>query len=68
MPILEHRRIYKAGSSLAITLPRGWTNYHRLAAGDFLEVKGNRHLTLRPLKSLQKMMTVPCGETHSAAI
>ena len=51
MPIREERTIYRVGkSSLAITLPQNWLKYFGLTAGDTVEVTGNGHLTIRPLK------------------
>ena len=38
MPILETRKIYAAGRSLAITLPRGWLAYFGIRAGDTVQI------------------------------
>ena len=53
MPILEHRRTYAAGSSLAITLPPGWLRYFRIKAGDEVGVAAEDVFTVRPLKQAQ---------------
>lgn len=51
MAWLERRRIYKAGSSLALTLPRGWLAYFGLKAGDEVEIVANGKLVIRPIRS-----------------
>lgn len=51
MPLLERRRIYAAGGSLAITLPRGWLAYFGIKAGDEVEIVANGKLVIRPTKS-----------------
>ena len=48
MPLLETRRIYAAGRSLAITLPRGWLAYFGPKAGDEVEIVANGKLTINP--------------------
>lgn len=48
MPILEHRRIYAAGRSLAITLPKAWLAYFDIKAGDFVQVVAEKELIIRP--------------------
>ena len=48
MPIIEHRRIYAAGHSLAITLPKGWLAYFKIKAGDKVQVVANGDLTISP--------------------
>ncbi len=51
MPILEEHAIYRVGrSSLVVTLPRNWLNFHGLMTGDKVEIVGNGELTIRPLK------------------
>ena len=50
MPIIEKRKVYKVGSSMAITLPRGWLAYFEIECGDKVEVVANGELTIRPLK------------------
>ena len=57
MPILEVRRIYKAGGSLALTLPKGWLAYFNIKCGDEVEVEGNGQLTIRPRKKGDKVET-----------
>ena len=48
MPLLETRRIYATGRSLAITLPRGRLAYVGLKAGDEVEIVANGKLTINP--------------------
>jgi antitoxin component of MazEF toxin-antitoxin module len=50
MPLLENRKIYAAGRSLAITLPRGWLSYFGLKAGDEVQIVANGELVIRPLR------------------
>ncbi|HZA25152.1 MAG TPA: AbrB/MazE/SpoVT family DNA-binding domain-containing protein [Dehalococcoidia bacterium] len=50
MPILETRRIYAAGRSLAIILPKGWFNYFGLKAGDAVEIVADGNLVIRPVQ------------------
>ena len=49
MPILENRRIYQAGSSLAVTLPKGWLRFFGIEAGDFVEVVAGNEIIIRPI-------------------
>ena len=51
MPLLERRRIYAAGGSLAITLPKGWLAYFGIKAGDEVEIVANGKLVIRPAVS-----------------
>jgi bifunctional DNA-binding transcriptional regulator/antitoxin component of YhaV-PrlF toxin-antitoxin module len=53
MAWLETRRVYAAGSSLAITLPRGWLNYFGIKARDELEfeIVGNGDLVIRRIQA-----------------
>lgn len=53
MPWLERRRVYKAGSSVAITLPRGWLHYFGIKPRDELELEimGNGDLVIRRIPS-----------------
>jgi len=53
MPIIEHRRIYAAGHSLAITLPKGWLAYFNIKAGDKVQVIANGKLTISPERSTE---------------
>lgn len=48
MPIIEYRRVYAAGRSLAITLPRAWLAYFGIKAGDEVQIVGNGELVIRP--------------------
>ena len=48
MPILEKRRVYAAGRSLAITLPKGWLAYFGIKAGDFVQIVADDELVIRP--------------------
>jgi antitoxin component of MazEF toxin-antitoxin module len=48
MPSLENRKIYAAGRSLAITLPKGWLSYFGLKAGDEVQIVANGELVIRP--------------------
>jgi bifunctional DNA-binding transcriptional regulator/antitoxin component of YhaV-PrlF toxin-antitoxin module len=48
MPIFERRRIYAAGHSLAITLPKNWLAYFGLKAGDTVQVIANGEITISP--------------------
>ena len=50
MPLLEKRKIYAAGSSLAVTLPKGWLNYFGIKAGDEVEIVANGNLVIRPIR------------------
>jgi antitoxin component of MazEF toxin-antitoxin module len=47
MPIVVERRLFATGDSLAITLPKAWTNYFRLKAGDTLEMVANNEVIIR---------------------
>ena len=49
MPILERRRIYAAGHSLAITLPKNWLAYFDLKAGDMVQIIANGEIIISPL-------------------
>jgi antitoxin component of MazEF toxin-antitoxin module len=53
MPLLENRKIYAAGRSLAITLPRGWLRYLGLKAGDEVEIVANGNLVIRPVQKAE---------------
>ena len=49
MPTLALRKLIKFGESgLVLTVPKGWTRYYGLKAGDRLEVIANGELTIRP--------------------
>ncbi len=50
MPHKESRKILKVGNcSLAITLPKSWTNYYNLNKGDIVEVISNGKITIKAL-------------------
>ena len=51
MPILVERSLFKTGDSLAVTLPKAWTKYFRLRAGDQVEIVANGELTIRVKKA-----------------
>ncbi len=48
MPIRVERKLFATGESLAVTLPKEWTRYFRLKAGDVVEVTANNELTIKP--------------------
>jgi len=50
MPILVERSLFKTGESLAVTLPKAWTKYLHLKAGDQVEIVVNDHLVIRVKK------------------
>jgi bifunctional DNA-binding transcriptional regulator/antitoxin component of YhaV-PrlF toxin-antitoxin module len=48
MPLLVERKLFKIGEGgFAITLPKGWINYHRLKPGDRVEVVVDGDLIIR---------------------
>lgn len=48
---IHQRTITKVGSgSLMITLPLGWVRFHKLKAGDQVEVITNGELLVRPIR------------------
>ncbi len=47
MQIVVERRLFATGDSLAITLPKAWTNYFSLKAGDTLKVVANDEVIIR---------------------
>jgi bifunctional DNA-binding transcriptional regulator/antitoxin component of YhaV-PrlF toxin-antitoxin module len=47
MPIMVERKLFATGDSLAITLPKSWTKYFRLKAGDTLEMVANDEVVIR---------------------
>lgn len=54
---LESKRPLAIGYSLLLTLPKMWTNYHRLSKKDRIELEitddgDGRALVLRPMKKL----------------
>ena len=55
MPTLTLRKLIKFGESgLVVTIPKGWTRYYGLKAGDRLEVIANGELTVRPERKTGK--------------
>jgi antitoxin component of MazEF toxin-antitoxin module len=52
---IEQRTISRVGgSSLMITLPRGWLNYFGLKAGDKVAVITNGELIIRPISKREQ--------------
>lgn len=51
MPIVVERKLFATGDSLAITLPKAWTKYFRLKAGDSVEIIANDEVTVRVKKA-----------------
>lgn len=54
MPILVERSLFKTGESLAVTLPKTWTRYFQLRAGDQVEIVANDDLKIRVKKKRKK--------------
>lgn len=55
MPTLTLRKVIKFGElAYVVTLPTAWVRYHRLQAGDKLEVIADGKLTIRPIKTRSK--------------
>ena len=63
MATMTNRRVIKLGYSLVITLPKAWTDYYKLKAGDTLHVTAERTLNIKPKKANQK----ETGETSLQA-
>jgi phosphate uptake regulator len=60
MPQIEERTISKVGgSSLMVTLPKGWLRFHRIKAGDKVEVVSNGELRIRPKRKARKGAAPP---------
>ncbi|MFC1871653.1 AbrB/MazE/SpoVT family DNA-binding domain-containing protein [Chloroflexota bacterium] len=56
MPTLTVRKLIKFGESgLALTIPKGWTRYYGLKAGDRLEVIANGELVIRPERKRRQL-------------
>lgn len=66
MPTIERRMVYKAGQSLAITLPRSWLRYMGIEAGDMVEVFTDNILTVRPVNPEQGQKIAEKRESYSA--
>ena len=66
MPLWEKRRIFAAGGSLAVTLPRGWLDYFGVKAGDRVEIVANGALVIRPIRSpeAEGMLQVQVPQRH----
>ncbi len=54
MPIFVERSLFKTGDSLAVTLPKAWTKYFQLKAGDRVEIVVNDELVIRVPKEEEK--------------
>ena len=54
MPIFVERSLFKTGDSLAVTLPKAWTKYFQLKAGDQVEIVANDELVIRVKKEEEK--------------
>jgi len=55
MPILTLRKLIRfGGDGVVITVPTGWVRYHKLKAGDRLEVIVNDNLVVRPNRTTGK--------------
>jgi antitoxin component of MazEF toxin-antitoxin module len=52
MPISEQRPLFKTGESLAVTLPKAWTRYFHLSAGDKVEIVINEELIIKSAKKV----------------
>jgi len=50
MPILVERSLIKLGTALVVSLPKAWTRYFQLRAGDRVEIVGNDDLVIRVKK------------------
>ena len=51
MPAIFERSLIKMGAGgLVITLPKSWTRYYNLKAGDKLEVIADGKLIIRPIR------------------
>ncbi len=48
MSSLEYRKVYKLGSSLVLTLPRGWLAFFDIKAGDQVKIVANQDLVISP--------------------
>ena len=46
MPSVTQRKLIKFGRGIAITLPKGWTDYYGLKPGDKVNVKVNSRLII----------------------
>ena len=46
VPSLTQRKLIRFGKGIAITLPKGWTDYYGLKPGDTVKVKVNNRLVI----------------------
>ena len=46
MPSMEYRKVYRLGSSLVVTLPRGWLAFFEIKAGDQVKIVANQDLVI----------------------
>ena len=52
MPTVTERRVVRLGGrALVITIPKAWSDYYGLKAGDSLRVVANDVLTIHPPKA-----------------
>ena len=64
MPQIEERTVSKVGgNSLMITIPKGWLRFHRVEAGDKVEVITNGELRVRPVKASRRSIKKGRGNT-----
>ena len=55
MPTLTLRKLIKFGQTgLVLTIPKGWSRYYDLKAGDRLEVIANDELIIRPVRRTKR--------------
>ncbi len=59
---LEMQKIIALGYSLAISLPKTWTWFHRIRRGDVLKVVCSRVLTVWPKR--ERWLTPPSSEAE----
>jgi len=51
MPSLSRRKLIKLGENgLVVTIPKDWSDYYHLVAGDKVEVIANTKLVIKPIK------------------
>jgi len=55
MPSISKRSLIKFGKNgIAITLPKGWCNYHELKPRDKVDVLINKKLVIKPIKNKEE--------------
>jgi antitoxin component of MazEF toxin-antitoxin module len=64
MSISEQRPLFKTGESLAVTLPKAWTKYFHLSAGDKVEIVINEELVIRSVKRVDDQSSSPQSKFH----